>query len=580
MAGSAVRKRLGEMLVDAGLIDEVQLGRALDVQRMGGGRLGSILVRLRFITDRDFRDVLRRQLGVEIVEVPEAHILTPVVGLLPLEMMRRLEAIPVVRSGASLTVGMRDPYDLGAIEEVRSATAIEDVRVTLLTDQGFERLMDACTLGQALIDDIRAGEPFYQKALRKLRRELLAPSEQSEPEQRPLPVLGISPGAGPVENLASYLIMEAYRRGASDLHLQPREGSTEVRVRTDGLLAPLLSPPRDLHAPLIDQIRALAGAGDPMPRGPWQGRLTALVDGDRVRLRVATLPTLFGDSCTIRISRATEHIADLGSLPLTDAQRESIVSGLEPARGLVLVAGPGGSGKTTTLLALLMHLADPSRSLVSIEDAVDTPLPGVAQVEASPEAGMTLQSTLRSVLFQDPDVLMLPDLDEASTASIAVRAAMKGTLILSTLHTGSAVEALVRLGDLEIEPYVVSSTVQLVVSQRLVRTVCEACAEPTTARDADLRLMGLTPDRLEGAHLRRGAGCSRCNHTGYRGRTPLFEVLRVTDSLRRLIRTRAGQDALRESARLHSGFETLQDDGVRKVLAGVTTFEEVRRALG
>jgi type II secretory ATPase GspE/PulE/Tfp pilus assembly ATPase PilB-like protein len=320
--------------------------------------------------------------------------------------------------------------------------------------------------------------------------------------------------------------------------------------------------------------------GPPRPAAiPWQGRILVTIDGRRVRLRVATLPSVYGETCSVRFTAVGARPGDLVSLPLTGAQRQAVREALDAGRGLVLTAGPGGAGSGVTLRALLSSAASTERTAVALEETVDSPLDGVVHVELALQPEASPAAALRTALLHRPDVVMVEDLDEPDTAQAATRAAQKGTLVLADLTANGAAEALVRLFELGIEPFNVASAVQLVVAQRAVRTVCQRCAAPVEAKDVDLRGLGATAAQLEGARLVEPVGCEACSGSGYAGRAPLIEVMRVTEPLRRLLRARAGQEPLRESARMHSGFETIAEAGLRAVLEGRTTAAELRRAL-
>lgn len=547
---SEQRRRLGELLLELGLVTEAQLQRALDVQRMGGGRLGSILVRLRFLSERDFREVLQRQLGVEIVDA--SALTAPIVGPLSIQLMREHQVVPLGHDGETLTVGLRDPYDVAAIAAIRAASGYETVAATILPDHALERLLQDADRTWALAEDIRAERAFYVRALAAVEPPPVPAAEAA---------VALRPDAPPIDNLVAYALIQALSRRATELHVQRPDEGCAVRLRVDGALEALLAPPAALAGGIVGALRALVGGPDAAP-GPWHGRGVVRIEGRRTLLRVATSPSLRGEVCTLRLS-AVAAADDLGALRLSDAVTDSLRVAVSAPRGLVLVAGAPDDGTAALLRALAGAAATGARRVVLLEGSTDREVAGVEQIEAG-AAGPALGDALSLA----PDVILVDDGDDPAIARACLRAASQRIVVMAVQAAG-AVEAIGRLIDLGAEPHALAERLAATVGVRTARGVCPSCAAPHVPDEEALAALGV----LAAAGIRRGVGCAACRGTGLRGQVLLVEALDAA-----LIRAQVGLGgaALREAA---GGFEDLQAAGARAVTEGRLSLAELQRAL-
>ncbi len=558
--GLARREALGGILVRMGVLNEKQLEQALEVQARTGERLGRVLVRMGLVTEEDLAKAIGVQWGYPFVSLSTVPVDPEVVRLVPQHIASRHKVLAFARNGDKLVVALVDPLNLFALDDVRLVTGL-DVEARITTE---DELM------QAINKYYHVGSIFEQA--------VVAEEEAAGEEEVSIDRLREMVDEAPVVKLVNVILDQAIREGASDIHIEPHRNGLHVRYRIDGVLHDVMSPPRNLRAALTSRIKIVANLDIAERRKPQDGRIHLKVDGRDIDLRVSTLPTMFGEKVVMRILDQSNALISLNRLGMrSDVQAKWEELATKPY-GMILVTGPTGSGKTTTLYATLSKINTLDKNIITVEDPVEYQLPRINQVQVNPKAGLTFATGLRSILRQDPDVIMVGEIRDRETAEIAVQAALTGHLVLSTLHTNDAPSAFTRLVDMGIEPFLVASSVIGVLAQRLARQICSKCKEAyRPPREAVRRLdEGLAED--EGLVLYRGSGCDHCRQTGYKGRTGVYELLVVTDRIRELVVRRAPATEIRDAAR-SEGFRTMRDDGVQKVLEGVTTIEEILRVV-
>ena len=557
-----VRKRLGEILIDRGKLDASGLERALRLQQDGGEKLGALLVTLGVCAQRDVAEALAVQLGLPLVDVsgyPEFPILEERVSA---RFLREARALPVREDEHELALAMVDPtddYTIGAFRLVTGREIRPLVAIPTELDAALERLYGAgkSALGQIVGDvETRGDEVAFDADVQQLK-DLASEA--------------------PVIRMVSLIITNALEMRASDIHIEPFESRLVVRYRVDGVLHEVESPPRRLSAAVISRIKIMANLDIAERRLPQDGRIRLRVQGKEIDLRVSTVPTMHGESMVLRILDKGGVALDFRRLGFEDDTLKAFMNVLMEPHGVLLVTGPTGSGKTTTLYTALDTLNKPDVKILTVEDPVEYQMPGINQIQVKPQIDLTFANALRSIVRQDPDVIMIGEIRDLETAQIAVQSALTGHLVLSTVHTNDAASTVNRLLDMGVEDYLLTSTVIGILAQRLVRTLCEQCKEPYTA----------LPEMVEQFRLRRFTdakditlhhpkGCSLCSHTGYTGRISIMEMLPITDPLRSLVMKHANSGELRDEA-IREGMVTMYEDGLRKAVRGVTTFEEVVR---
>jgi type IV pilus assembly protein PilB len=554
------REALGGILVRMGLLNELQLQQALDVQARTGERLGRILVRMGLVTEEDLAKAIGVQWGYPYVSLSNTPVDPEVVRLVPQHIASRHKVLAFGRNGERLLVALVDPLNLLALDDVRLVTGM-DVEARITTE---DELM------QAINKYYHVGSIFEQAVVTE--EEALSEEEVSIDRLREMV------DEAPVVKLVNVILDQAIREGASDIHIEPHRNGLHVRYRIDGVLHDVMSPPKNLKAALVSRIKIVANLDIAERRRPQDGRIHLKVDGRDIDLRVSTLPTMFGEKVVMRIldqSNALISLNRLGMASDVQAQWEELAS---KPYGMILVTGPTGSGKTTTLYATLSKINTLDKNIITVEDPVEYQLPRINQVQVNPKAGLTFATGLRSILRQDPDVIMVGEIRDRETAEIAVQAALTGHLVLSTLHTNDAPSAFTRLIDMGIEPFLITSSVIGVLAQRLARTICPKCKEAYRPPREAVRRLSEELAEEQDLVLYRGAGCEFCRQTGYKGRTGVYELLVVTDRIRERVVQRASSTEIRDVAR-SEGFRTMRDDGIRKVLEGVTTIEEILRVV-
>ncbi|MGB4431093.1 MAG: GspE/PulE family protein [Limnochordia bacterium] len=552
-----MRKRLGDILQERGLISQEELAAALEEQRRSGDRLGESLVKLGFVTADQVADALSEHLRIERVDFGRRYLAPEIVELVPASVITSKYVLPLEVEDGFLVVAMADPMDINVIDDLQRLTG-KIIRPLVATEEeiieAFQRTRNIAQSARELLND-------YEQ-------------EEGEEEEQTQQYLGDAPGV----RLANLILEQAIMQKASDIHLEPLEGRMKVRYRIDGLLRGIMEIPRHLQGDVNSRIKVMAGLDITERRKPQDGRIQLSFNGTEVDLRISTLPTVYGEKIVARVLHRANHLMDLDEFGFSPADLEKMESMLRLNQGLILVTGPTGSGKTTTLYAFLNRLNSPEKNIVTVEDPVEYRLDGVNHVQVNPKVGLTFATGLRTVLRQDPDVIMVGEIRDEETGEIAVRSALTGHLVLSTLHTNSAVATVSRLINMGLEPYILSSTIIGIVAQRLVRRICFDCREEVELTDPlmirYIRSLGLEPPQV----VYQGKGCPLCGGTGYRGRTAIGEVLVFNREMRQAVDRRAGEDELLDIA-LRSGMTTLQRAAVAKLAQGITTAEEIIRTV-
>lgn len=544
------------MLIEAGEITENQLLEALEYHRAHGIRLGQALVDLGFITEDKKTEFLSEQLRLDVVDLKKLNFDAEVLGLFEKNELKDLEFIPYEKTDISLKVVVSDPFNVTLDDFIRDRVNLS-AEYVLAKDSEIAEWLDSYIgfsgIEQALISD--------QDTIRLDDKYDLTDDEDS-----------------PVIEAVNKLLVDAAKIGASDIHIMPTEENVNVRYRIDGVLQHILNFHIGVRDRLVVRVKTMAGMDIAERRKPQGGNIKATIDGTYIDMRVSTLPCEYGEKITIRLldtSRMSLNLEDLGLIGNNLKNFERIIKN---PYGVILITGPTGSGKTTTLYSVIKELNDVTKNIVTLEDPVEYKMSGVTQVKVNPRAGLTFASGFREILRQDPDIILVGEIRDEETAKIAVQASNTGHLVLSTLHTNDSTSAVTRLIDMGLEPYMISGSLLGVMSQRLVRRICTNCKEEyyLPKEDPDRELFGFTKD--EEIKLFRGRGCDLCHNTGYKGRIALHELLVVDNGIRRLLSKNITSDELREYA-IEQGLETLLYDGLVKVKSGITTLDELKRML-
>ena len=559
------RRRLGDLLVDAGLLSVEQLRTALQQQRSEDGsrrRLGTVLLELGYVDDRDIAVALAEQLGLEVVAGAALHAASQaVIDLVPRRIASHYDLIPLEfdRDTGELVVAVTDPTNVLALDDLRALPGVRNVT---------QRVARASAVGKARSLLYERG--VADATVQEMHVEAVHQQEDDDAE------LATGVDDEPVVRLVNALLSDAVRSRASDVHVEPERTGMRVRYRVDGLLREVQRIPRQQAPAVTSRLKVMSHLDIAERRRPQDGRATVRVDGQEVDLRVSTMPSLHGETTVLRLLRKGTERLGVASLGFDPAQETAFHNAMARTQGLIIMTGPTGSGKTTTLYAGLEDLADPTRNVITLEDPIEYQLDGINQTQMNPKIGMTFAAGLRAVLRQDPDVIMVGEIRDAETARLAIEASFTGHLVLSTLHTNDAPSTVARLVELDVERFLLGTTLRLVVAQRLARRVCEHCAVEADPDPDHAELLGLSPEVLAGGRFRRGRGCVECDGTGYLGRVGLYEMLPMSPRMRQLI-TDGGTEIQIGALARADGMRSLRQDALDKALAGTTTLEEVLR---
>ncbi|MBI5873886.1 MAG: Flp pilus assembly complex ATPase component TadA [Candidatus Omnitrophica bacterium] len=564
---SSLRERLQEILIKNKLISEDDLKLALQVQKEHGGKLSDCLVKLNLINERDLLIALSEGLGFPPISLSRFKIEPEVLKLIPKDMAKHYQIIPVAKMGKSLTVAMADPLNIFAIDDVKTMTGFEinpiiaqQKEILATIEQYYEEPATQAIddiikdISDMDIEVVRAGKEggFDTQELMRLTKE------------------------APVIKITNLLLERGIEMGASDILIEPWERSMRVRVRIDGILREIESPPVKYHASIVSRIKVMSELDIAEHRLPQDGRFKIKLVDRFVDFRVSILPSFHGEKVALRILDKSTATLDIDRLGFDTKTLATIKSCSDRPHGMILASGPTGSGKTTTLYSILKYVDTAEDNIVTVEDPVEYQLEGINQVSIRPEIGLTFASCLRSILRQDPDIIMVGEIRDFETVDIAIKSALTGHLVLSTLHTTTAAGSVIRLVNMGVEPFLITSSVVCLINQRLVRKVCDSCKESYPLTDVMIETLGIKRSGKAPILAYRGKGCKRCFNIGYSGRIVIGEVLTMTATVKDLVIRRAQEYELKKAARLE-GMQTLRENGVAKVLEGVTTLEEVLR---
>jgi len=560
----SARKKLGQLLLEKSYVDDIVLEGALQQQKTSGKKLGQVLLDNGHINRRQLTESLALQAGIAQADLEDISILPEVISLVPAELVSKYSILPLERRNGQLTLAMTDPFETRAIEEVRIVTGC-----SIRRRYGSPGEMERAIL------------KYYGSNVARML-ENLAPEEQQLAEAADMDAEELTAARlhelarePSLVNLVNLVLLEAIEARASDVHIEPFEKEVKIKYRIDGMLVEKSSSPKKLQAAIISRVKIMANMDIAERFVPQDGHIEFAGKNGRIDIRVSTVPTVFGESITMRILDRSAALINLDELGMNEHTLVGYNQCLSKAHGVVLVTGPTGSGKTTTLYASLNKIYTPSRKIITIEDPVEYQLDGIIQMPVNPRRGLTFSRGLRHIVRQDPDIIMVGEIRDKETAEIAVRSALTGHLVFSTLHTNDAPGAVTRLIDMGVEPFLLASSLEGVLAQRLVRRICPACKEPYKPSESLLENLSnsirISPETL----LYHGRGCDECNNTGMRGRIGIFELLRITEPLRKLIAAKPATEEISRAA--PADHVCMRHDGIEKVLQGITTPEEVLR---
>ncbi len=564
--------RLGEILVRDSLISQDQLKQALEYQKREGGRLGTCLVKLGIVSDEDITAVLSRQYGVPSINLKFYEVDPSVIKLIPQETAVRYQIVPLSRVGSTLTIAMTDPTNVFAMDDIKFMTGF-NVEPVVASETA---IVEAIGKFYGAVESVEE----LDKVMKDLAGDDAALELTQEEADMDLASLEKAAEEAPIIKLVNLILTDAVKRGASDIHVEPYEKEYRVRFRIDGVMQTVMSPPLKLKDAITSRIKIMSKLDISEKRLPQDGRIMIKYqkDGKKKELdfRVSTVPTLFGEKIVMRLLDKENLRLDMTKLGFEQQSLDKFLKAILRPYGMVLVTGPTGSGKTNTLYSSVARLNTPDTNIMTAEDPVEFQLPGINQVQMKEQIGLNFASALRAFLRQDPNIILVGEIRDFETAEIAVKAALTGHLVLSTLHTNDAPSTISRLMNMGIEPFLVATSVNLIAAQRLVRRVCAQCKEPLQITPQALVDAGYTPEEAKSTVIHHGRGCGTCNNTGYKGRVALYEVMEVNDDLKELILVGASALELKKKA-LEGGMITLRKSGLIKVAAGMTTLEEVVR---
>jgi type IV pilus assembly protein PilB len=553
-------KQLGQILIEQGLIDDEQLEQALEEHRKTPKSLGRVLIDLGLIKESDLVRALAEQVGLEFVDLADYPVDAALTTLLPDSLARRYRAIPIGERDGKLLVAMSDPANVYALDDIRTITG-RDVQPMVATAADVEQAIQKFSHMDGQV-------------------EALASEAAEHAEQEDLEV-GAALEEAPIVRLVTAIMTQAVGDRASDVHIEPTEKDVRVRFRVDGVLHEVMHSPKNIQGGLISRLKVMADLNIAEKRIPQDGRISMRVGGKHLDLRVATLPTVYGEKVVIRVLDKSNALLRLEDLGFLDNAYRRFEQAYKKPYGAILVTGPTGSGKSTTMYATLNILNQEDKNIITVEDPVEYRLGGTNQIQVNPKAGLTFASALRSILRADPDIILIGEVRDKETAMIAVESALTGHLVLSSLHTNDAASAVTRLIEMDVETFLVASAIDCVVAQRLARKLCERCKEGYEPEPAQLLEAGYAEDVFsEIGQLFRPVvgGCQACSGTGFRGRIGLYEVMLMSEELERLTVERGSADAMRATA-IEQGMETLREDGLAKTRLGLTSIEEVARVV-
>ena len=566
-------QRLGDLLVKEKVITPEQLEQATKLQKDSHSRLASALVKLGFLSDEDVTNFLSRQYGVPAINLSYFEIDPAVVKLIPYETAKRYQILPLSRVGASLTIAMVDPTNVFAMDDIKFMTGF-NIEPVVASESSIIEGIDK-SYGTSKEEELES----VMQSMNDMG-DAADVEVQGEEQELELKELEKAADEAPIVKLVNLVLTDAVKRGASDIHMEPYEKEFRVRFRIDGILQLIMNPPLKLKDAITSRLKIMAKLDISEKRLPQDGRimLKMQIGGKKKQLdfRVSTLPTLWGEKIVLRLLDKENLRLDMTKLGFEAESLVKFEKAILKPYGMVLVTGPTGSGKTNTLYSSISRLNQPDTNIMTAEDPVEFQLGGVNQVQMKEQIGLNFAAALRAFLRQDPNIILVGEIRDFETAEIAIKAALTGHLVLSTLHTNGAPETITRLMNMGIEPFLVATSVHLICAQRLIRRICKDCAEPVEVPPQALIDEGFTPEESKTVQIMKGKGCTTCNKTGYKGRTGLYEVMEVDDEIRELVLVGASALELKKKA-IERGMITLRRSGLIKVAQGWTTLEEVAR---
>ena len=551
----------GEILIASKKISQEELDKALAVQKNTGKKLGKILVEMGMLEEKAVYEFLALQLNIPLIDLNNMPIDPDVIQLVPEKIIRKYQILPILRKSNVLILAVVDPLNVDAIDDVSFITRYE-IEPVLCTETSMREFIDQLFGKIDLVEETLKGISDEESF------EFIEEDEERDIEEDKLRDIALDT---PVIRFVNNLLIQAIREGASDIHIEPEEKNLRVRIRIDGVLHEIPSPPKKMQLPIISRIKIMSKMDIANMRVPQDGRFDVKIDGKDVGLRISTFPTFFGENVVIRIldkSASNYGIESIGLFPEDQKRLEDII---KKRYGFLLATGPTGSGKTTSLYALLKSINSVEKNIITIEDPVEYTLDLIRQSQVNPKAGLSFDTGLRAILRQDPDLIMVGEIRDKETSSIAIQSALTGHMVFSTLHTNDAASAVTRLVEMGNEPYLVSSSLSAVIAQRLVRTICEKCKESYTPSEDFLKDLGLTPRKK--LLLYQGKGCEHCKQTGFKGRTAISEILIVDKKIRELIIEKASTDKILNAAR-NAGMRSLKENAIAKATQGIVEINE------
>ncbi len=567
-----MREKIGTLLTKANIITDEQLQNALEEQKKTGEKIGSTLISLGYVEAETLVNFLSKQFKIPPVQLGDIKPDESLIGLINAELANRYEVFPIKKIGKTLYLAMSNPSDIYAIEDISFNTGF-DILPRVASALEIKKLLNQYYPVSKEISSVRE---FEEEMAVEDEFEFVDGDMMDEDEKVDISELEASGKSAPVIKLVNFLITDAVKRGASDIHIEPYEKLFRVRFRIDGVLQEVMSPPLRMKAAICSRIKIMSSLDISERRIPQDGRINVRVGKKLIDLRVSIVPTIFGEKVVMRILDKSALMLDMKDLGFEEDSLRKFIEAIDQPYGIVLVTGPTGSGKSTTLYSALSRLNTNEVQIITAEDPIEYNLKGINQVQVNEEIGFTFAAALRAFLRQSPNIIMVGEIRDNETAEIAVRAALTGHLVLSTIHTNDAPSTINRLIDMGIKPFMVAASLNLIQAQRLVRKICKECKEEVDPDPVLMREANIDPAVFNGKKVFRGRGCARCNQSGYKGRIAITEVLPVSAGIRDLVLANASAAKIREQAK-KEGLNTLRDDAIIKVSKGVTTLEEVVR---
>lgn len=565
----SIKNRINNALLKKGALSHKDLKKAIDIQKTSGDALSDILVREKFIKKDVLMSILSQELGIPTINLTRYKIDRKVLDIIPKETALQYKILPLSQMGGVLTIAMADPLNVFVIDDIKALTGY---KIGIVVARGID--MEGAIERYYSADVHEAVEKIIENIEEAKKIETI--DEDAAPEDVDPDALIKLTQEAPIVKITNMLLEEGITRRASDILIEPLERETRVRYRVDGILKEGRNPPKTMHAAIISRLKVMASLNIAERRLPQDGRFKIKSGQRQVDFRISVLPSSFGEKAAVRILDKSRVMLDLDKLGFEKGPLGALKESSMKPHGMILACGPTGCGKTTTLYSVLKHIDTPEKNIITVEDPVEYDLPGINQVTVQPHIGLTFASSLRSILRQDPDIIMVGEIRDVETVDIAIKAALTGHMVLSTLHTTTASGSIVRLIDMGVEPFLISSAIIMVAAQRLVRAICPRCKQKYDADGSLIKQIGIDSFLKPPVTLFKGKGCKWCDGTGYKGRVGIIETLRMTPSIKELIAGNSQEGLINEQAR-KEGMKTLRESGLMKAMAGITTLEEIVR---